>query len=414
MTGDFNIRESRWDLSHPFHSNHSNSLFDISDFFSLNISNPIEYVPTRYFNNDYNTNSVLDLVFLYPSSLEFNQHCIYPNWRMLSDHAPITIKVSICKERILLLWCLLTKGSNEKKQFIEDIILIIKNLNTSSIPNAETLKEMVHRLASKVEESWQRNLKAVKFTRHSKAWWNNECWLSFDKYWAYQSLENWHSFKNTVKNIKRLFFDDKIEEIANKKCSPWELMNWVRKWKLPVIKAIQYEGCSYIELKDLWIALHNFFNSAQTREIDIHVLDDIPSKPTEEWNSFAKKKLIDVIKKCNNSSAPGLDKLIWSHIKLIIKDKDCIAKLINIVNAYIKLGYWPSYFKLSTMVIISKPNKSTYDLPKLYCLIVFLNTIRKLFEKMIGKHLQFHTTSNEFIYQSQLGSLKQSHTHSFT
>jgi len=49
-----------------------------------------------------------------------------------------------------------------------------------------------------------------------------------------------------------------------------------------VIEAIQYEGCSYIKLEDLWIALHNFFNSTQTREIDIHVLDDIPSKPTEE------------------------------------------------------------------------------------------------------------------------------------
>ena len=79
MTDDFNIRDSKWDLSYPFHSIHSNSLFDISDSFSLNISNPIEYIPTRYSNNDYNTNFVLDLVFLCPSSLEFNQHCIYPN-----------------------------------------------------------------------------------------------------------------------------------------------------------------------------------------------------------------------------------------------------------------------------------------------------------------------------------------------
>jgi len=72
---------------------------------------------------------------------------------MLLDHIPITIKVSICKERILLSRCLLTKESNEEKQFIEDIILIIKNLNTSSISNAETLKEIVHRLVFKVEES---------------------------------------------------------------------------------------------------------------------------------------------------------------------------------------------------------------------------------------------------------------------
>jgi len=86
-------------------------------------------------------------------------------------------------------------------------------------------------------------------------------------------------------------------------------MNWVRKQKLPVIEAIQYEGHLYIELEDLWSTLHNSFNSAQTREIDIHILDDIPSKPMEEWNSFTKKELIDTIGKCNNSSAPGPDKL---------------------------------------------------------------------------------------------------------
>jgi len=86
-------------------------------------------------------------------------------------------------------------------------------------------------------------------------------------------------------------------------------MNWVRKRKLPVIEAIQYEGCLCIELKDLWTALHNSFNSAQTREIDIHILDDIPSKLMEEWNSFAKQELINAIEKYNSLSAPSPDKL---------------------------------------------------------------------------------------------------------
>jgi len=40
-------------------------------------------------------------------------------------------------------------------------------------------------------------------------------------------------------------------------------MNWVKKQKLSAIEAIQYEGHPHIELEDLWIALHNSFNSAQ-------------------------------------------------------------------------------------------------------------------------------------------------------
>jgi len=42
-------------------------------------------------------------------------------------------------------------------------------MNTSSFQNAENLEEIVQLLASKIEESWQRNSKLVKITRHSKA-----------------------------------------------------------------------------------------------------------------------------------------------------------------------------------------------------------------------------------------------------
>jgi len=143
-------------------------------------------------------------------------------------------------------------------------------------------------------------------------------------------------------------------------------MNWVKKRKLSAIEAIQYEGHLYIELEDLWNTLHNSFNSAQMREVDLHVLDDIPGKSMKSWDLFSKQELIDVIDKCNNLSAPGPDKLTWSHIKFIIRNKECIFKFLDIANTCIDLGYWPSHFKISTTVIILKPNKSTFDSPKSY------------------------------------------------
>jgi len=79
MTSDFNIRDCSWNSNFPFHSSHSNSLFNIADSFSLKISKPIENVPTRYSDNDYNTNLVLDLVFLRLSFSEFNHHHIHPD-----------------------------------------------------------------------------------------------------------------------------------------------------------------------------------------------------------------------------------------------------------------------------------------------------------------------------------------------
>ena len=103
---------------------------------------------------------------------------------------------------------------------------------------------------------------------------------------------------------------------------------------------------------------------------------------------------------------PGLDKLSWRHLKSILNDKVCITRVIKIANMCINLEYWPNYFKLLSTVIIPKPNKLLYDLPKSFYLIILLNTLGKLIEKVIGERLQFHVVNNNFIHSSQLGGLK--------
>ena len=130
MTGNFN---SIWDPNFPFYLCHSDSLFDIADSFSLNVSKPIENVLARFSDNSNNANSVLDLVFLCPSFPEFNHHIIHPSWRLFSDHTLITVDISICEEKISHMRWSLVKGSNEEKQFIKSIIQVIKNLILQSV-----------------------------------------------------------------------------------------------------------------------------------------------------------------------------------------------------------------------------------------------------------------------------------------
>ena len=52
MTRDLNIRDSLWDSNFPFHSVHSDMLFNIADSFSLALSNLTENFPTRFLDND--------------------------------------------------------------------------------------------------------------------------------------------------------------------------------------------------------------------------------------------------------------------------------------------------------------------------------------------------------------------------
>ena len=164
-------------------------------------------------------------------------------------------------------------------------------------------------------------------------------------------------------------------------------MNWINKKKLPAIKTIKYNDQQCLDIGNLWNTLHFTFNTALNHQVNVDILNEITDKPVVSWLTFSKEEFRSAISSCNNLSAPGPDKLLWSYLKTILKDNDCLNFIINIANTCIELGYWPLYFKKSTTVVIPKPNKKSYDSPKSFRLIVLLNTLGKLIEKVIRERL---------------------------
>ena len=273
MTGDFNICNSLWDPSYNFHSLISNDLFMIADSFNLNLSVSIDQISTRYSDNANDSNSVIDLMFLWYNSSEINSHTIYLDWWLTSDHAPLMISILIIEEHIPTHKRTLTKNSVEEVEFVNEVIASFAKVDVSNISNILDLDEIVSIWADIVDRSWTKHLKLVNITKHSKSWWNDKYNQDLASYRFSKSIESWKTFRKTIKQSKRKFFDLKIQKIANKKQGLWELMNWINKQKLPAIKTIKYNGNSCLELEDLWQALHSSFNSAQFRSIDESILN---------------------------------------------------------------------------------------------------------------------------------------------
>jgi len=176
---------------------------------------------------------------------------------------------------------------------------------------------------------------------------------------------------------------------------------------MPAIKSISYENCSCNTLSDLWHALHNSYNSAENRSVNTCFLNKIPQVSLIDWSAFSKQEFKNAIAKCSLSSALGPDHISWKHLKTLFSNDLCLEKIVNVADACINLEYWFSHFKAANTVIIPKPNKESYSIPKSFHSIVLLNTASKLIKKVISNQLQFHTVDNGFLDPNQLGGIRQ-------
>ena len=170
MTGDFNIRDSLWDSSFPFHSSLSDDLIIIADSINLALSTPTNPCPTRYSDMAEESNSMIDLIFLQYGLSELDQHSILSDFQLSSDHAPLSIDIPIFEEIIQTSKLPLAPKSNQESTFIEDIILNFKSMDTFNIEDTEKLEWVVSQLRMIIDQAWTKNAKNSKISKHSKQW----------------------------------------------------------------------------------------------------------------------------------------------------------------------------------------------------------------------------------------------------
>jgi len=128
--------------------------------------------------------------------VELDNHFILPDSRLSSDHAPLSIEISIGDEIIHSSRCVIPPRSEQEKGFIEDIISNLISINTTH------LDHIVNQVGSIIERMWYKNAKKSKFSKYSKQWWTDLCRIALNSYRMSRSQENWKTFKLTIKEAK--------------------------------------------------------------------------------------------------------------------------------------------------------------------------------------------------------------------
>jgi len=80
-------------------------------------------------------------------------------------------------------------------------------MDTSNLKNQEDIQRYVVTFSSTVKDAWSAHSMTKKITKHSKEWWNEQCFVCINKYHESGDIDSWKAFKAAVQNAKRIFFD---------------------------------------------------------------------------------------------------------------------------------------------------------------------------------------------------------------
>ena len=118
---------------------------------------------------------------------------------------------------------------------------------------------------------------------------------------------------------------------------------------------------------------------------------------------FRLSNISAAVKKLNIKKSPGTDKISSRMIREL--PNTALRLVLFIFNAMLRIGYYPSSWKLSEIIMIPKPGKDASQVSS-YRPISLLSILSKLFEKIFLYALTPHLNAHQIIPVHQFGFRK--------
>ena len=125
-----------------------------------------------------------------------------------------------------------------------------------------------------------------------------------------------------------------------------------------------------------------------------------------DWPALADSEIKTAIFSSSAKKAPGPDRIGFAIIQ---KAYLAIPSVMNkLYRALFNHGHHPDCWKESIGIILPKPNKPDYTIPKAYRVIALLNCLGKVLEKLFATRLAYlANTTGRLLNDTQLGGRRQ-------
>lgn len=156
------------------------------------------------------------------------------------------------------------------------------------------------------------------------------------------------------------------------------------------------------------ISDNSFFKKVESEVID-YIFKNDPKiiSDREDHEPCSAEEVIAIIKTLKNKKAPGSDQVNNNILKELSAKAG--SRLVEILNACLKLQHFPQSWKEARVVVFPKPGKSRKD-PNNYRPISLLSSISKILERLLLRRMESHATEHNIIINQQFGFRKKHST----
>ena len=445
IAGDFNLHHPWWNCTaSPAKASKAMKLVKWLEAMKATLLINTEEINLKggtYHKPGLKSTSIIDLAF-YTSFKKL----VWGKWSFTehtgSDHEAITFEASLAESPQSTNTETRKPNYNYKKADWNQFCTTLRAMEHGLLETIETaIREKQHNqiaevLTSAIQLAADQTIPRLRVVERSKPWWNEDLAnlrkLLHNAYRRYKQfpddmlfLQDWKEVRNTyfhaVREAKQAHWSNFLELAEG--AEVFTAFRYTKPASNLKIPTIQYESegrkvqASTFEekctafLTTLFPTPTNTTPTTNTSQPQKSTCS--ASKATSkssgtsqwDWPDLDDTEVKRAIFSSSAKKAPGPDQV---GFLLIQKAYQTIPDIFNkVYKTLFRDGVHPNCWKESIGIILSKPNKPDYTIPKAYRVISLLNCLGKVLEKLFASRLAYLANTGNLLNSTQLGGRKQ-------